>query len=121
MITELWDPSSALALAIPHQPCSRFFKWERSGGIVYLAVNQRGDVLECHLAADRRGKRQLRVAVNQLSQWLFMSCPTANRIVSYAMKNSMKNLVRKCGFRLVARLVCASADRAELEILMRCR
>lgn len=125
MITQLYDKDSiekAISTNIPYTKSSIFFKWEQEGAIMYSAVNQRGDVLECHVSAiDRKSKVKLRTAINQMCQFLFMTFPCANRIVSYSFKNSMKNMAKRCGFKLVATVDDDKAEGGKFEILMRYR
>ena len=126
MIVQLWDKSEALKLGIPRERKSLFFKWQYDGLPVYFAINQWGSeeygyALECHVAAEGRAKRKLRTAINQMAQFCFSSFPNIDKIVSYSYKNSMKNMTKKCGFKLIATLEDEQADNNQIELLMRFR
>lgn len=117
MITQLWDPEDAHELNIPYSKHSLYYAFQDEGKRVFFAVSQIGDSLVCHVAADRKGKRILRKAINQAAQYFFMTFPTINQIVSHSYMKSMKNMTRKCGFELLLTVESEKADNGEFEIL----
>lgn len=117
MITQLWNPEEAEDLGIPCSSASLFYRWQSEGRSVFFSIAQMGDSLICHVAADRKGKRALRTAINQMAQYFFMTFPEAKQIISHSYMNSMKNMTKKCGFELLLSVESEKAEGGEFEIL----
>lgn len=117
MITQMFDPTPALELGIPHSEFSLFYMYQREGKIVYVSITQMGDSLICHIAAERKGKQILRIAIKQLAQYLFMTFPAIKQLISHSYMKSMKNMTRKCGFELMLTVPSRYAHNGEFEIL----
>ena len=97
MICQLWDNSKAIELNIPHDDKHSFYSWK---GCVYFSAVRQGNTFNCHIAANKSGKRHLRQAVRQFCQYMFSShwwCKYISANVSLKNK-SVANLVVKCGF-----------------------
>lgn len=116
MITQLWNPEDALLLDIPHNKNSIFFMYQDDGKKVFFSVTQLGDTLVCNIAANRKGKRILRRATNQMAQYLFFSYPEVKQLASHAFMNSQKNMTIKCGFEFVMAVQSEDADDGEFHV-----
>lgn len=117
MITQMWDPTPAMELGIPHNDLSLFYMYQSEGKIAYISITQMGDSLVCHVAADRKGKRILRTAIKQCAQYFFMTYPHIKQLVSHSYMKSMKNMTRKCGFEHILTVPWRDAHNGEIEIL----
>lgn len=90
------DPLIPVSLNIPYvKDCSLFYTYNDD---VYFSVSGRGDTLEAHIAATKKGKRSLRVAVNEFCDYMFKKYPSYNKIAANVKMKSVKNLCLKCGF-----------------------
>ena len=105
-------------LSLPHSEKSRFMSLIIGGGEVIVSYSKYGDTLDCHIAANRQGKRLLRVATKSIAKALFLLYPEINKITATITKNSVTNLVKKCGFTQIAIADTSSNGAVEKAVIM---
>lgn len=97
MITEI---AAADAPEMPGNENHLYYSWNDE---VYFSATKHGEALSIHIAADRRGKRGLRRALNEFCEWLFQHYAWCKVIIGMVGPQSIVNLGLKCGFEIAAR------------------
>ena len=82
-------------IGIPHDDKHIFFSFD---GLVFFSATMRGDTMDCHIGAQGRNKRFLRVAVNQFCEFIFTNYAWCRKIAACVKLESVKNLCLNCGF-----------------------
>ncbi len=94
----IYEMNTKPNIEIPHDENHNFFSWD---GLVFFSATQRGDTLDCHVAAKGRNKRFLREAINQFCDYSFAVYPWCVKIAACVKLKSVKNLCLNCGFEKI--------------------
>lgn len=97
MITEVKDREAANEWSLPMNDDHLIFSWNDK---VLFSATMRGALLDCHIAAKKEGKKELRTAVNEFCEEMFNRYSWCKFIGAhvYTKNKSVINLVKKCGF-----------------------
>lgn len=95
------------------------FKWV-GDGVVYFSATKKGDALSIHLAATRKNRKHLRVAVEEFCQTMFAN--GINKIIGQVGSLSVRNLALNCGFKETLRRKAMKDDKIlTLYFVERCK
>lgn len=100
MICQMWDKTRAIECGVYTDDSHVIFSW---CGNVFFSCVRRGNAMEIHIAATRKGKPMLRQAVNAICQYIKMTYLWCEVIIGN-IKNSLRsvqNLAIKCGFEQI--------------------
>lgn len=72
-------------------------EWFDNGRVVFSFARQ-GDAISAHFAADKKGLRHVKQAINDFCAWVRENAPWCRMVLAAAKKPSVKRICEKCGF-----------------------
>lgn len=93
MICRLWERPN---IDIPYDDDHIFFSWD---GAVFFSARMMGDALDCHVYANFRNRKKLKIAINMFCQYAFSTFPWCRKISACVKMKSVSNLLIKCDFK----------------------
>tara|TARA_R110000851_G_C12885232_1_gene546516 strand:- start:391 stop:672 length:282 start_codon:yes stop_codon:yes gene_type:complete len=88
-------------------------EWTKKGRIVF-SFAQRGKAIAGHFAADKKGLRHIKEAINDFCEWAFYTFEWCRMMLAMIQKPSVERIVRKCGFVFLG-------ESTKAKIYMRCK
>jgi len=95
-----FTPLTGDDLGVLHNENYRVVQTE--GGHITFSYTQTGKGMSIHLAADKRGLKRLRIALNSFSEWLFDRYSWCEVIFGVINKPSVERIAKKCGYKHTA-------------------
>ena len=98
MITSLDGPDYGIARNENHV----VVEWTDGDKKVVFSFTRHGKAISAHFACPKTSLRQVKPAIVEFSNWVQKACPWMEYLVAQVRKPSVKRIMPKCGFDLLA-------------------
>lgn len=106
MLNDVDDLKEIEGLNLYYKSTYKVIKWTNENNKkVFVSFTRKGASIVAHIAAERKSRKYLRKAVNEVCESFFMLYDWCNVIIGVIDQRSVSNLVYNCGFKLIKQTI----------------